>query len=171
MPEDKKEQPKRYDIEGFPYVTDALMETINSFPGLYDDEQFSFSSLLTNENGNTVVARQGSFIISELEDITGHVMQMCSYPFTVVCRSSGLSTRRKIQTKEWMDKLAEWLCRKAVEINGELTQLKRWPVLTGDREIRLIQRNTPAYLGGINDDKSETWVMDMVIQYKNEFDR
>ena len=171
MPDNDKEQPKKRDVEGFPYVTDALMETINSFPGLYDGEQFTFSTLLTNEDGMTVVASSGSLIISDIEDITGHVMQMCSYPFTVVCRFSGLSSRRKIQTKEWMDKLAEWLCRKAVDIDGELYQLKRWPALTGDREIRLISRSTPAFLGGINEDKSETWAMDMVIQYRNEFDR
>ena len=170
MNEDDKNK-KLPDIEGFKYVTNALMETINSFPGLDGDEQFTFSTQLTDEDCMTVVARSGSSIINELEDITGHVLQTCAYPFTVIVKSSGLSSRMKIQTKEWMDKLAEWLCRKAVEVNGEMHQLKKWPVLTGDREIRLITRQTPAFLGGINEDKSETWVMDMAIQYRNEFDR
>ena len=159
------------DTEGFPYVTDALMETINSFPGLYEDEQFAFSTVPTNEDGMTVIASSGAAIQDELEDITGHVMQTCTYPFTVVCRSSGLNSKRKIQTKEWMDKLAEWLCRKAVDIDGTSYQLKSWPKLTEDREIRLITRRTPSFLGGTNEDKSEDWVMDMVIQYRNEFDR
>jgi len=165
------QKPKEYDVDGFQYVTDALMTTINDFPGLYEGEHFTFSTVMTHEEMNTVVATSGAVIQSEIEDITGHVLQTCAYPFTVACRSSGLSSKRKIQTKEWMDKLAEWLCRKAVDINGAKYQLKSWPKLTGDREIRLVTRRTPAFLGGINEDKSEDWVMDMTIQYRNEFDR
>ena len=159
------------DLEGFPHVTSALMETINTFPGLEKGEKFTFSTMLTNEQGLTVAAIAGSAIVNEMESITGHVMQTCSYPFTILCRYSGLSKGRKIEIKEWMETLAEWLCRKEVVINGETYQLKKWPPLTGDREIRLITRMTPAYLGGINEDKSEDWVMDMIIQYRNEFDR
>ena len=165
---DNREYP--LDVDSFPYVTNALMEMINAFPGLDEDEFFTFSTIPTAE-GMSVIASSGSFIIDERESIIGHVWQTCSYPFMVVYRASGLNNRRKIETKEWMDTLAEWLCRKAVIINGEECQLENWPVLTGDREIRRITRQTPAYLGGINEDKSENWVMDMVIQYRNEFDR
>ena len=158
------------DMEGFPKVTDALMEMINTFPGLNEGEEFVFS-MMPEDYGLSVIATSGSFIIEEHESITGHVWQMCSYPFMVVSRASGLSSKRKISMKEWMDTLAEWLCRKTVTIDGQEYKLKKWPVLTDDREIRYIVRQTPAYLGGINEDKSENWVMDMVIQYRNEFDR
>lgn len=158
------------DLEGFPKVTDALMETINTFPGLEEGEEFVFSQMPENA-GLSVIASSGSFIIEEHESITGHVWQMCAYPFMVVSRASGLSSKRKISLKEWMDTLAEWLCRKTVTIKGEEFKLKKWPALTDDRKIEKIVRQTPAYLGGINEDKSENWVMDMVIQYRNEFDR
>lgn len=167
MPEEVK-YPQ--DVENFPYVTDALMTTINTFPGLEEDEHFAFS-MMPSEAGLSVIASSGSFIMEERVSITDHVMQNCVYPFMVVYRASSLSSKRKMAVKEWMDTLAEWLCRKAVTIDGEVYQLDKWPALTGDRVIRLITRQTAAYLGGINEDKSENWVMDMVIQYRNEFDR
>ena len=158
------------DTDGFQFVTHALMETINTFPGLEPGEEFTFSMIPATE-GMSVVAMSGAYILEEHESVTGHVWQMCLYPFTVVCRVSGLNSGRKIDWKEWMDTLGEWLTRKTVLIDGEWHQLKRWPVLTDGREIRKVVRQTPAYLGGINEDKSENWVMDMTIQYRNEFDR
>ena len=147
------------DAEGFPYVTDALMKTINTFPGLSEGEEFKFSTIPSTE-GLTVIASSGSFIVDEHVSITDNVWQTCAYPFMVVYRASGLTSKRKIAVKEWMDTLAEWLCRKTVVIDGQEHKLKKWPDLIGDREIRLITRQTAAYLGGINEDKSENWVMD-----------
>lgn len=166
------QEEKQYplDLDGYPYVTEALMDTINRFPGLEDGEHFTYS-MMPDTEGMSVITSTGSFIIEEHESILGHVWQTCSYPFLVVCRASGLNSRRKISLKEWMDTLAEWLCRKTVKIDGVEYQLNRWPRLEGDREIRLITRQTAAYLGGINEDKSENWVMDMTIQYRNEYDR
>lgn len=158
------------DLEGFPYVTDALMETINRYPGLDDEEKFQFSTILS-EAGMTVIASSGASILDERESITGHVWQTCAYPFMVVYRASGLNSKRKIQTKEWLDTLAEWLCRKTVTINDQQYQLKSWPPLTGDRKILRITRQSAAFLSGVNEDKSENWVMNLVIQYQNEFDR
>lgn len=166
--EEKKQCP--LDVDGFDYVTNALMDTINSYPGLEEGEVFSFSTLPEAE-GMTVIASSGSFIMDERESITGHVWQTCVYPFMVVYRASGLTSKRKINTKEWMDTLAEWLTRKRVMINGYSVQMSEWPRLTGDRKITRIVRQSPCYLGGINEDKSENWVMDLNIQYRNEFDR
>lgn len=158
------------DVDGFEYVTNALMDTINQYPGLLDGEKFEFS-VIPNAEGLSVVASSGSFIIDERESITGHVWQTCAYPFMVIYRASGLNQKRKIAAKEWMDKLARWLTRQPVNIDNETYTLAAWPELTEDREIRSITRQTPAYLGSINDDESENWVMDLMIQYKNEFDR
>ena len=158
------------DFSSFDTVTNALMDTINAYPGLEYDAEFTFSTI-PESDGYSVIASNGSYIIEETEDITGHVWQVCQYPFMVVCRVAGLSSRRKIAIKEWMDTLAEWLTRKSVIIDGETYQLAKWPELSGERKIRSISRQTAAYLGGINDDKSENWVMDLVIQYWNEFDR
>ena len=168
MADNEKNYPP--DLEGFDYVTDALMETVNSYPGLYPGEVFRFSTTDLND-GLNIAATSGAVITEEVESITGHVTQMCAYPFMVILRASGLSSERKVETKEWMDKLAEWLTRKAVTIDGDVYHMKKWPVLSGDREIRRITRNTPAYLAEAAEDKSESWVMDLTIVYRQEFDR
>lgn len=168
MADEEKKYPP--DLEGFDYVTDALMETVNSYPGLYPGEIFRFSTTDLND-GLNIAATSGAVITDEVESITGHITQMCAYPFMVILRASGLSSERKVETKEWMDKFAEWLIRKAVTIDGEIYQMKKWPALSGDREIRRITRNTPAYLAEVTEDKSESWVMDLTIVYRQEFDR
>lgn len=160
----------RQDVDGFDYVTNALMNMVNNYPGLDVDERFEFSTVPV-EDGMSVVASSGSFILEERESITGHVTQLCAYPFMVVYRASGLSQKRKIASKEWLDTLAKWLTRQDVSINGTEHKLEKWPVLTNGRKIMNIERQSPAYLGSINEDKSENWVMDLVIQYRNEFDR
>lgn len=165
-----KEKEYQPDLEGFDYVTDALMETLNSYPGLYPGEEFKFSTT-DLDDGLNVAAISGAVITDEIESITGHITQMCAYPFMVILRASGLSNEWKIETKEWMDTLAEWLTRKAVTIGSEVYHMKKWPVLSGDREIRKIIRNTPAYLAEITEDKAESWAMDLTIQYRQEFDR
>lgn len=165
---EEKELP--LDVDGFEHVTTALMETVNKYPGLYPGEEFKFST--TNpDDGLNIAATAGAVILEEHESITGHVWQMCAYPFIVILHATGLSSERKIKTKEWMDTFAEWLTRKAVKIGEETHQMKKWPALTGDREIRLITRNEPSYLAEVGENKSEAWVMNMTIQYRQEFDR
>lgn len=163
------ERQYKQDVDGFENVTPALMDMVNHYPGLESGERFDFSTVLV-EDGMSVIASSGSFIVNETESITGHVKQMCAYPFMIVYRASGLSQKRKIAVKEWMDTLAKWLTRQEVNIGGELHQLE-WPVLTGDRKITNIERQSPSYLGSVNDDMSENWVMELVIHYRNEFDR
>ena len=165
--EDKKYS---YDVDGFDYLTDALMKTINTFPGLEPEERFSFSRI-PNEEGLSVIASAGAVIIDHHESITDHVWETCAYPFTIVYRASGPNERRKIGIKEWLDTLAKWLTRQKVKIAGVEYQLERFPALSEGRRINTITRQSPAYLASVNEDKSENWVMDLVIQYHNEFDR
>ena len=165
---DEKHYPQ--DVEGYEYVTNALMETVNIYPGLEDGEQFVFT-MMEPEEGLSIVASSGSSIIDSRESIIGHVWQECLYPFTAVYRVSGLNQNRKIQVKEWLDTFSRWLSRQPVNINGEQVVLAEWPKLTDGRVIRDISRQTPSYLYGINEDKSETWVISLQIQYRNEFDR
>ena len=160
----------RQDIDGYEDVTNALMSMVNSYPGLIEDEKFQFT-MIDPEEGLSIMATSGSFILEDHESVTGHVWQMCLYPFMVVYRVSGLNQQRKIQAKEWMDTFARWLTRQPVNIDGQTVVLEEWPVLTEGRVIRNISRQTPAFLGGINEDKSENWVMNLQIQYRNEFDR
>ena len=167
MAEEKQYQ---QDIDGYEDVTKALMSTINSYPGLDYGETFEFC-MIEPTDGLSVIASSGSLVMDDRESITGHVWQTCLYPFMVVYRVSGLNQKRKIQCKEWMDTFAKWLTRQPVNIKGKTAVLAEWPKLTGKRRIRSISRQTPASLGGINEDKSENWVMSLQIQYLNEFDR
>lgn len=160
----------RRDIDGEEDVTNALMKLFNSYPGLLDRERFQFS-MTEPEEGLSIMVSSGALIMEDHESITGHVWQMCLYPFMVIYRVSGLNQKRKIQVKEWMDTFARWLTRQPVNINGQTVVLDEWPELTEGRVIRNISRQTPAFLGGINEDKSENWIMNLQIQYRNEFDR
>lgn len=160
----------RFDVDGYDLVTAAIMALVDTFPGLYDDEKFGFATEPAEE-GVAIFPTTGSFIYDERESITGHVTQMCQYPFTVVYRASGLDSRRRANAKEWLDRFGRWIERQPVTIDGTTYVLDAWPDLTNNREIREVVRQAPAYLTTVNDDKSENWIMDVVIRYRNEFDR
>ncbi len=160
----------RSDVYGYELVTKALMDLVNSYPGLYSGERFLFATLPAAE-GVAIFPSTGSFIYDERESITGHVMQMCQYPFTVVYRASGLNHSLRVTAKEWLDTFGRWIERQPVQIDGTTEQLQEWPDLTQDREIREVTRQSPAYLASVDEDKSENWVVDIIIRYRNEFDR
>ena len=158
------------DVEGYELITAALMALINTFPGLEHGETFGFATE-SDEEGVSVFPTTGSFIYDERESITGHVTQLCQYPFTVVYRKSGLNSKRRMTAKEWLDTFGRWIERQPVVIKNTTYVLPAWPKLSENREIREITRQAPAYLVAVNDDKSEQWIMDVVIRYRNEFDR
>lgn len=157
-------------VEGYELVTAALMDLVNQFPGLESGEEFGFATDPAEE-GVAIFPTTGSFIYSEKESITGHVVQLCQYPFTVVYRKSGLNSKRRMTAKEWLDTFGRWIEKQPIVVGGTTYTLSEWPELTEGREIREISRQAPGYLVTVNDDKSENWIMDVVIRYRNEFDR
>lgn len=158
------------DVEGYELITSALMELVNTYPGLEDGEEFSFAQLNKDE-GIAIFPSTGAFIYEERESITGHVVQMCQYPFTVVYRASGLNQNRKIKAKEWLDTFGRWIEKKPITIGDTVYTLESWPELTEDREIREMYRQTPSYLVDVPDNKSENWIEEIIIRYRAEFDR
>ena len=160
----------RFDVDGYDLVTSAIMALVDTFPGLEEGESFGFATEPADE-GVAIFPTTGSFIYDERESITGHVTQMCQYPFTVVYRASGLNSKRRASAKEWLDTFGRWIERQTITINGTTYVLQEWPELTDNREIREITRQAPAYLTSVNEDKSENWIMDVVVRYRNEFDR
>lgn len=160
----------RFDVDGYDLVTAAVMALVNTFPGLEDGETFEFATEQTGE-GVSIFPTTGSFIYEERESITGHVTQMCQYPFTVVYRAAGLNSKRRMGAKEWLDSFGRWIERQPIEIDGTTYVLPEWPDLTENRKIREVTRQAPAYLATVEDDKSENWIMDVVVRYRNEFDR
>lgn len=160
----------RFDVDGYELITAALMDMVNTFPGLDDDEVIEFATDPADD-GVAIFPTTGSFIYDERESITGHVTQMCQYPFTVVYRKSGLNSKRRMTAKEWLDTFGRWIERQTVTIDGTPYVLPEWPELTDNREIREVTRQAPGYLVSVNEDKSENWIMDCVVRYRNEFDR
>ena len=185
-----------YDPDGYDLVTDALRALIAQYPGLDEGDSFSFSTAPTGA-GKAIFPTTGAVIQSEIESITGHVTQTCLYPFTVLFRASGLSQKNRVTAKEWLDTFGRWLEKQAVVINHRRYILVEYPVLRtagkydnleekyahcrqeadenyaiqGVRKILNITRQTPAYLSSVGEDKSEDWVISMVLMYRNEFDR
>ena len=158
------------DVEGYEQVTHALMALVNSYPGLEQGEEFKYAQL-DDVEGIAIFPSTGSYIYEERESITGHVVQMCQYPFTVVYRASGLIQKRKIRAQEWLDTFGRWIEKKPVVIGGTEYTLEEWPELTSDREIEEMYRQTPAYLVDVPDNKSENWIEEIIIRYRAEFDR
>lgn len=160
----------RYDLNGIPVVTDALISLLNDYPGLMDGDEITFADL-DEEGGITIVPISGAVIETEKTDITDHVTQVCLYPFYVIYREKDLSERRKIKTKEWLDNLGMWLERQIVTIDNTEYRLEEYPDLTGDRKFLSIERQSPAYLDKNEEDATEDWVIYISARYQNEFDR
>ena len=152
MAEEKK--PVKYDIDGFDVITTALQELVNQFPELREGDEIAFSTLDDAK-----------------ESITGHVTQVCLYPFCVIYRISGANAKRKADTKEWLDNLGKWLEKQTITIKNNTYKLEEYPVLTGNRKFLTIDRQTPAYLDSINENKSENWAINISARYQNDFDR
>ena len=73
--------------------------------------------------------------------------------------------------KEWLDTFGRWIERQPIKVGEQTYALEAWPELTDNRTIKEVSRQAPAYLTTVNDDKSENWIMDVVVRYRNEFDR
>lgn len=158
-----------YDLADYDKITQAIRDFINSYPDLQGDV-IEFVTL-GEESGIAMFPTNSAAITSEVESITGHVKQNCSYPFFILYRAGGLSQNRKANVKEWLDKFASWLEKQPVEINGAIEKVKEYPKLTGNREITNIRRQSPAYLDSINENQSENWMISLNVTYTNEFDR
>ena len=158
------------DVDGEELITNALMGLVNSYPGLEKGDKFTFAQL-DDDEGLAIFPSTGAFIYEERQSITGHITQMCQYPFTAVYRASGLNQKRKINAKEWLDKFGRWIEKKPVVINGVEYKLTEWPELSESRQIRDVARQSPAYLIDVPDNKSENWICEITIRYRTEYDR
>lgn len=160
----------KYDIDGHEEITAAMRDLLNQYPALKKDEEISFS-VLSETGGKAMFPITGAIIETERESITGHVMQVCLYPFHVVYRAAGVSENQKARIKEWLDNLGRWVEKQPIKINDIEYQLDHYPMLTGNRSFLSVSRQTPAYLDSINENKSENWVIYISARYKNEFNR
>lgn len=160
----------RYDVDGYDVVTAALMELVNQYPEKRLDDEIAFSTL-PEDGGIALYPVSGAVIETEREDITGHVVRHCLYPFVIVYRAADPSESRKVSIKEWLDKLGRWLERQKITVDETEYQIVKYPPLTGNREFISIERQTPAFLESKTEDATEDWQISITAKYKSEFQR
>ena len=170
MPEEARNKPIKFDVDGYEVITKALQDLLNSFPGLTDGETIKFSTL-EEKSGISFYPISGAVISTEKEDVTGHVNQLCNYPFYLVYRTSAGSQNAKINIKEFLDSIEKWLEKQPVNINGETEKLSSYPELTEGREITEISRQTPAFLDNVSEGDVQDWVINLALKYRNIFTR
>lgn len=159
-----------FDLDGSEAVSSVLLTLLNTFPGL-GTRKVLFSTL-AETSGIGFFPTSGAAILSDTEDITGHVKQVCLYPFTIVYRSAPRSEEQKLKVKEFLDTLGKWLERQPVTINGTEYQISTYPTLSsGNRVIKSISRSNPAHLSAAYQDNVEDWAISATLRYENEFDK
>lgn len=158
----------KYDLDGYEAVTPALLELVNQFPGLYENEKILFSSL-AEDGGIGLMPLNGSVIETEKRSITGKVYQTCQYPFFIIYRVASPSSARKQSIKEWLDTLGKWIEKQKITIDDMDYKLSLYPVLTDNREFLSIKRQSPSYLYDKSENGIEDWVIYITARYSNEF--
>ena len=157
----------KYDIDGYDIITNALMTLLNQYPDLGNDK-IRFSTFAT-ESGIAMFPGMGAVVEVEKRSVTGKVYQSCNYPFNIVYKVAGVSENNKIQVKDFLDKLGKWLEKQTVTIGTQEHKLEAYPSLTDNREITSISRTTSAYLDTVEENKTENWVISMILRYSNEY--
>lgn len=160
-------QPIGVDATGYKVLTRAVLELLESFPGLGDNE-IRFEELGA-KSGIAFSADAGALVMSERRSITDHVVQTCQYPFFVVYRTSSSREYQKLYVQDFMDTLGKWLCKEPAEINGETIRLYNYPKLAEGRRITRITRSN-SYGLTPTEDGVQDWLMPVVVEYTNEFD-
>jgi len=159
------------DIDGSEAVSNVLLTLLNTFPGLSDRQHILFATL-SETSGMGFFPTTGAALLSDTEDVTGHVKQVCLYPFSVVYRAAPKSEAQRMRIKEYLDTLGKWLEQQPVTINGSEYRLEAYPALaSGNRIIKSIARSSPAYINAAYQDGIEDWIIAARLSYENEFDR
>ena len=157
-----------YDVEGYDVITEALMELLNQYPALQTNDAITFNTLDEN-SGISMFPLSGSIIERKSKDIIGHTTEICQYPFYVIARYGYLNESRKINMKEWLDKLGRWLEQQPIIVGETTYTLSNYPVLSGNRRFLEIRRTTPAALNAINSNNTEDWAISIVARYENQY--
>lgn len=158
-----------FDLDGEEIVTNAIIDLVNDYPLLGGD--VIRYSVLDAEKGKAIFPMSGSAVTTNIKDITGHVYQVCEYPFIVVYRSGSLSEARKKAIKEWLDNLGRWLEKQHIKgNNGTEYKLEEYPALTNGRKFKRIERSTGSYQDSIGENQIEQWAINIVATYENEYD-
>lgn len=158
------------DIDGAEAISKVLLTLLNTFPGL-GDKTIKFSTL-SETSGIGFYPTSGAALLSNKEDITGHVNQKCLYPFSVIYRAAPKAEAQKLRIKEFLDALGKWLELQPITIDGVEYKLNNYPAIdTGNRVIKSISRTNPAHLNATYNDGIEDWVISATLKYENDFNK
>lgn len=163
---------KKYsiDIDGSDVMSRVLLDLLNGYPAL-GGRTVAFATL-GETSGLAFFPSSGAAIMSDKEDVTGHITQICQYPFSIVFRAAPKSEEQRLKVKEFLDTVGKWLEQQPIVIGGETLQLSDYPDLSSDgREIQTIRRTSPAYLAAAYQDGIEDWTLAANLKYENNFDR
>lgn len=161
---------KLVDIDGADAVSKVLIELLNDFPGL-GNKEILFSTL-SETSGIGFFPTSGAAVLSSDEDITGHVKQVCLYPFNIIYRAAPKTEAQKIRIKEFLDGIGKWLELQPVTIEGTQYKLAAYPALSsGNRVIKSISRTNPGHLSASYNDGIEDWLISATLRYENEFNK
>lgn len=158
------------DVDGSDAVSKVLIHLLNEFPGLGGkDIQFS---TLSETSGIGFFPTSGAAVLSSIEDITGHVKQVCLYPFNIIYRAAPKGEAQKIRIKEFLDGIGKWLELQPVLIGETEYKLDVYPALSsGNRVIKSINRTNPGHLSSAYADGIEDWSISATLKYENEFNK
>lgn len=155
------------DIDGTDIFSTVLLQLLNSFPGVTAGE-IKFSTLGTS-SGIGFFPTSGAVLLSDTADITGHVKQVCLYPFNIVYRAAPQTEAQKLRVKEFLDTLGKWLELQTVTIGGEYCRLSEYPTIDDTRKIKSIRRTSAGHLYASYTDGIEDWLISATLQYENEY--
>ena len=170
MPEEAKHKPVKYDAGVEQIITDVIGNLLNQYPGLLESERIRFSSL-KEDSGIAFYPVSGAKVMTESKDVLGKVSQQCNYPFYVVYRTATDSENSKRDIKEFLDKLGDWIDMQPVIIEGQTYQLKSYPKLSDNREIKEISVTDVASPGTPNENGVQDWVIGISFKYQKTFYR
>lgn len=128
------EKKKFVDVDGADAVSKAVLALLNTFPGLNDGESVQFSTL-SESGGIGFFPSAGSALLSNKEDITGRVHQVCLYPFDIIYRAAPKTEVQKLRIKDFLDALGKWLELQPVTLNGKSYKLLKYPDLLANFSV------------------------------------
>lgn len=157
----------KLDVDADETLSSTLIELINTFPAMTG--QKVFFSTLGQTSGLGFFPLSGSAVLKEEKDITGMCYQSCQYPFLLIYRAAPKSEAARLRIKEFLDLIGKWLERQMITADNWNFQLEKYPKLDCNREIKSIQRSSPAYLDKVYDDGIEDWSIAITATYQNTF--
>lgn len=158
------------DVDGTDIMSKVLLELLNDYPGL-NGQRITFSTL-SETSGIGFFPTSGAAILEDKEDVTGHVQQVCAYPFTLVYRAAPKTEGQRLKIKELLDTIGRWLEQQTISLDSTDYKLSAYPALQSEnRIIKSIRRTNAGHLDGVYQDGIEDWSLALTLKYENEFDR